>query len=419
MRQTLAIILCGTLIGTLGALFLSALKFADSARIAAINLAGTSSLPPWLAAVLVCLTGAAVAAYLAYRLAPDAPQTSLDRPGKETATPASQLGGLSANFAGTSLAVGAGFALGPERPAIQMGAIVGRTVCRILRLKASDRDIFTAAAGGAGVATMFNSPLGCAAYTVEAVLKRVDFKRSVIALGMGGISVAVARLISGNAINFPVGEISGVKPPQLLLCLLLGCLMAFFAKLHLQLIMVTSRGLISAMPRPVLRAALIGGLFGILAWHAPALVGTGEQMTQSILDGGLDLRALVIVFLIRFLLGPLSLAASVPGGYFTPVLLLGAAFGAMFGSVANEWIPMTDISPTVFALTGMAVALATVANAPFTGILLVIETTGAFSLSLPMTVAVLGAVAVGRLLHQPTLTHGLEQALNANPPKFM
>jgi hypothetical protein len=51
-----------------------------------------------------------------------------------------------------------------------------------------------------------------------------------------------------------------------------------------------------------------------------------------------------------------------------------------------------------------------VANAPFTGVLLVMETTGVFSLALPMIIAVVGTVIVDRILRKPTLTHGLELA---------
>ena len=72
-------------------------------------------------------------------------------------------------------------------------------------------------------------------------------------------------------------------------------------------------------------------------------------------------------------------------------------------------LPAADMPPPAhFALVGMAVALATIARAPFTGILLAMETTGAFIMALPMVVAVFGAVAVIQLLHTPSLSHGLE-----------
>jgi H+/Cl- antiporter ClcA len=42
------------------------------------------------------------------------------------------------------------------------------------------------------------------------------------------------------------------------------------------------------------------------------------------------------------------------------------------------------------------------------------ETTGAFALSLPMIIAVIGAAVVTRLMRTPSLGHGLEIALVAS-----
>jgi CIC family chloride channel protein len=159
----------------------------------------------------------------------------------------------------------------------------------------------------------------------------------------------------------------------------------------------------------VARAALIGAAVGLLAWFAPALVGTGEAMVQGVIDGKIALSMLALALLIRFFLGPLSLAAGTPGGYFTPSLLLGALSGAVFAELAGMFLPAAELPSTAaFALVGMAVALAAIAHAPFTGILLAMETTGAFIMALPMIVAVFGAIAMIRLLKSPVLTHGLE-----------
>jgi CIC family chloride channel protein len=171
---------------------------------------------------------------------------------------------------------------------------------------------------------------------------------------------------------------------------------------------------ISAMARRVplprvTRAALIGAAVGLLAWFAPGLVGTGAAMVQGVVDGKFALSMLAMALLIRFFLGPLSLAAGTPGGYFAPSLALGALSGAVFAELAGVLLPAADLpSTTAFALVGMAVALAAIAHAPFTGILLVVETTGAFTIALPMIVAVFGAIVIIRLLKPPMLTHGLE-----------
>ncbi|HBG96970.1 MAG TPA: ClC family H(+)/Cl(-) exchange transporter, partial [Chromatiaceae bacterium] len=295
------------------------------------------------------------------------------------------------------------------RPAIQMGGAVGRSVSRWLGLAPQDTGLLLASTGGAGVATMFNSPLGCAAYVVETVVKRVDLRLSLTALGAGAVAVGVSRLVTGRSVNFAVDALPVYHFGQLVLYLLLGVLVGVLAYAQSR----TIHAVAAVVQRPwlphVARAGLIGAAAGLLAWQAPGVVGTGEAMVQSVLDGELLLSMLALVLLLRFLLGPLSLAASTPGGYFTPALLLGALSGALFGEIAGMLLPADTVPPTVaFALVGMAVALAAIAHAPFTGILLTLETTGAFVMALPMIVAVFGAIAVIRLLKSPMLSHGLE-----------
>lgn len=159
----------------------------------------------------------------------------------------------------------------------------------------------------------------------------------------------------------------------------------------------------------LVRAVLIGAAIGLLAWYLPLMVGTGASLTQEVIKGGFPLSTLAVFLLIRFLIGPFSIAAGTPGGYFTPVLALGALIGAFYGSLLSTWLPTADISSSAFALAGMGVALATVARAPFTGILLTMETTGAFSMLLPMTIAVIVGAVVTHWLGSPSLGHGLER----------
>lgn len=408
-RLTVATLLAGVVIGVLGALFIGTLGRMDGLRLALVDFTLGQSFPGWLAAVIVCVLGAGSAAWLAHRFAPDAPQAAASLIPDPPRQPTSPVSALTVNFGGTGLAVAAGLAVGPERPAIQMGGAIGRLTSRLLRLSASDADLLMAATGGAGVATMFNSPLGCAAYTVETVLKRVDLRISLTVLGAGATAVGVSRLLTGREVNFTVEALPAYQFEHLLLYLLLGVLIGGLAHLHLHAIKSIA-AMAQRVPLPrVARAALIGAAVGLLAWFAPGLVGTGEAMVQGVIDGKFALSVLALALLIRFFLGPLSLAAGTPGGYFTPALLLGALSGAVYGELAGMLLPAADLpSTTAFALVGMAVALAAIAHAPFTGILLALETTGAFIMALPMIVAVFGAIAIIRLLKSPVLTHGLE-----------
>jgi CIC family chloride channel protein len=409
LRLTIATLLAGVVVGVLGALFIGTLGRMDGVRLALVDFTAGQSFPGWLATVIFGVLGAGCAAWLAHRFAPDAPQAAASLIPDPPRQPTSPVSALTVNFGGTALAVAAGLMVGPSRPAIQMGGAIGRLTSRLLRLSASDADLLMAATGGAGVATMFNSPLGCAAYTVETVLKRVDLRISLIALGSGATAVGVSRLLTGRHVNFTVEALPAYKFEHLLLYLLLGVLIGGLAHLHLRTIK-SFAAMARRLPLPrVARAALIGAAIGLLAWFAPGLVGTGAALVQGVIDGKFALSMLALALLIRFFLGPLSLAAGTPGGYFAPSLALGALSGAVFAEMAGVLLPAADLpSTTAFALVGMAVALAAIAHAPFTGILLAVETTGTFIMALPMIVAVFGAIVIIRLLKSPVLTHGLE-----------
>ncbi len=403
----------GILIGILGSAFLEALQLADRARVWLIDIARGYAFPGWLLAIFVALLATAVAAWLAYRFAPQAPQSaeSDDLTKSEKQKKSSNISVLSVNFFGTTLAVGSGLVLGPERPAIQMGGTIGKMIGRLFNLDKENTNTLLAASGGAAVATMFNSPLGCAAYTVETVLKKASLRISLIALGIGSVAVAVVRLLLDRAVNYNVDMFPIASLHYLFFIVLLGCIISVLATLHVHITLFIRKAFnMLKLPR-IVKAGFIGAIFGYIAWASPMMIGMGDIQTQNVIDGIYPLSVMAMLLGVRFFLGPLSLSANSPGGYFTPVLLLGALCGGIYSILVSQWLDTSEVSHITFVLVGMAVALATIARSPFTGILLVIETTGTFSLALPMIIAVLSSMALSRVLQIPRLNHGLEVEL--------
>ena len=83
----------------------------------------------------------------------------------------------------------------------------------------------------------------------------------------------------------------------------------------------------------------------------------------------------------RSLLGPLSYAVGTPGGLFSPLLALGAVWGALFHGIADALLPGAGAGATAFAVVGMAAFFAGVVRAPLTGVALILEMTGATHLA--------------------------------------
>src|SRR6201987_5342273 len=109
------------------------------------------------------------------------------------------------------------------------------------------------------------------------------------------------------------------------------------------------------------------------------------------------------VFLVRFGLGAVSYAAGAPGGLFAPMLVLGAQSGLVLGTLFCRWFPYLAERPAAFAVVGMAAFFTAVVRAPVTGIILVTEMTGCFTLHLPMLLACFAAITVPTVLGDPPI----------------
>jgi len=158
---------------------------------------------------------------------------------------------------------------------------------------------------------------------------------------------------------------------------------------------------------PEIQAALTGALVAVLAWFAPSLVGGGDNLTQQTLAGTQALGTVMIIFVVRFALGAVCYAARTPGGLFAPMLVLGAQIGLVFGALSQHWFPGVASTPTADAVIGMAAFFTAVVRAPVTGIILVIELTGCFTLLLPMLAACFTAMLAPTLLRDPPIYDSL------------
>jgi len=83
------------------------------------------------------------------------------------------------------------------------------------------------------------------------------------------------------------------------------------------------------------------------------------------------------------------------------ILIPGAQSGLVLGTLFCRWFPYLAERPAAFAVVGMAAFFTAVVRAPVTGIILVTEMTGCFTLLLPMLLACFAAMTVPTLLGDP------------------
>ncbi len=313
-------------------------------------------------------------------------------------------------FVGGLLAMGAGLALGREGPSVQMGASLAHLLGKIFRRHWRDCQVLLAAGAGAGLATAFNAPIAGAVFVLEELLRRFDTRTAIGTFGASTGAIAVSRLLLGHAPDFQVAELPYVGFGAVSVYLALGLFAGLLGIVYNRTLLGTLAAADRLRRWPVeLRAAAVGATVGLLAWFLPELVGGGDALTQGALDKTQALGTLLLVFLLRLGLGSASYAARTPGGLFAPLLVLGAQSSLFFGIVCGYWIPAVVPDPKTLVVVGMAAFFTAVVRAPLTGIILVIEMTGCFTLLLPMLGACFAAMLLPTLLGNAPIYDSLRE----------
>jgi CIC family chloride channel protein len=306
---------------------------------------------------------------------------------------------LPVKFLGGTLALGSGLALGREGPTVQMGATIGVSVARWLRMVIDDLRTMEAAAAGAGLAVAFNAPVGGAIFVFEELARTFRLRLTVATLIACAVAIGVARTVLGDAPDFAVAPLTPPSFSTVAAHLVLGALLGVLGAGYNYLTVLGLDTLERLPLAPVeLRAAIVGGGVGLLLWFEPSLVGGGDALNQTILAGGVSTGTLLLVFLVRWLVGPWSYAAGTPGGVFAPLLLVGAAFGMLFGTIVQDLLPGLSPQPVAFAIVGMTAFFTAVVRAPLTGIVLIAEMTATNTLMVPILAASFSATVVATLL---------------------
>jgi CIC family chloride channel protein len=394
-RQLPRAIALGLLSGLTAVAFTRILAALDDARTRLIQHAHAYTPFGMAVPLLMGAVGAATAVWLARRFAPEAAGSGIPHL-KAVLHRLQPFRGpriLAVKFAGGVAGIGSGLALGREGPTIQMGAALGQMVSQWFRCTAMERQTLIAAGAGAGLAAAFNAPLSGLVFVLEEVQR--DFAPAVFSATLIAAVTAdiVARLLNGQLPVFHVeaAAIPAIRslPVALALGMVAGVLGVAFNRTLVATLDVFEK--IRRGPKWA-TGAVAGSLVGAVGWFAPEVLGGGNRLVEETLAGQVSLLALPGFFVLRFILTMLSYGSGAPGGIFAPLLVLGSELGLGIGLLCQVEHPAT------FAVVGMAAYFSAIVRAPLTGIVLVVEMTGNYSLVLPLLVACLTAYGVADLL---------------------
>jgi H+/Cl- antiporter ClcA len=296
-----------------------------------------------------------------------------------------------ANTALQVVIVGLGASIGREVAPRELGALVAGWLSERAGLTARERRILVACGAGAGLAAVYDVPLGGAVFAVEILLAELTLATALPALATAAIATVLAQLVIHTG---PLYTLPHLPPtPSLLVwSVIAGPVIGFaalgfvsaaqWALLH----RISGNWILLAMPAIFLAV-------GFLSIPFPAILGNGRSLGQVAFDGAVPLLLMAALLVTKALATTGTIYSGGAGGTLTPSLALGAALGAVLGLAWNLMWPGSPVA--AFAFIAAAAFLASSMRAPFTALILMLEFTGqGTALLAPTMIAIAGSVAV-------------------------
>ncbi|CUX31069.1 ClC family H(+)/Cl(-) exchange transporter [Clostridium sp. C105KSO13] len=325
---------------------------------------------------------------------------------------------LPAKFIGGFLCMFAGLSLGREGPSIQLGAMTGKGLSRLLgRDKTEERFLMTCGAS-AGLAAAFHAPLAGMMFALEEIHK--GFSVSIM------ISVMTASVTS----DYICSHIIGLDPvfrfklkealPQnyywmlLLLGIICGVMGVFYNWAMLKVQDLYKKPKFLNETGRIIIAFMAAGILGLVM---PSVLGSGHELIVTLTDGKMILSLIVLTFVIKFLFSTVSFGSGAPGGIFFPLLIMGAMIGGAFAMTGVELFGLDPVYINNFILLAMAGYFTAIVRAPITGIILLFEMSGSVSQLLSLAVVSVTAYIVATLLKSEPIYESLLDRILQNQGK--
>ncbi len=322
----------------------------------------------------------------------------------------------------TAITIGTGGSAGREGPAMQFGAAITAWLDAIFSMPAHRRIHLLGCGVGAGIAAVFNAPLGGWFLAMEIIVP--DWRPwTILSTLVATIGASqVTELVFGNFHLLPnVTSALVNRAAELPLFVILGAVNAIAAILFIGSLSIVTQYSEKLLLNPYLRHALGMFLVGLLLllcfWLTGHyyLIGGSYAGIGDILRGQITAwDVLLLLLALKLLATSLTIGSGGSGGIFSPSLFIGASTGAIYGLWLLHWqiIPANLIG--LLALCGMAGMVASSTGALLSAPVMAVELTGSYEALLPAMLTSVTAFAVRRMLLSasiytlPLRRHGLD-----------
>ena len=305
----------------------------------------------------------------------------------------------------SAITIGFGGSVGAEAPIVLTGSAIGSNLGQMFRLDRKTLMTLVGCGAAGAIAGIFKAPIAGLVFTLEVLMIDMTMSSLLPILVSCVTATCFTYILSGDAALFTFHLDNEWTVQRIPACLLLG-ITCGLVSLYFIRTMGFAEGIFARFKdKPYVRLAIGGSMLSLLIFLFPALFGEGYSSINLLLNGKTEadwnqilnnslfagqsmmlIPYIALVLLTKVFATSATNGAGGCGGTFAPSLFVGCFTGFLFSRLWNLEQVGVYVPEKNFALMGMAGVMSGVMHAPLTGIFLIAELTGGYSLLLPLMI---------------------------------
>ena len=305
----------------------------------------------------------------------------------------------------SAITIGFGGSVGADAPIVLTGSAIGSNLGQLFHLDRKMLMTLVGCGAAGAIAGIFKAPIAGLVFTLEVLMIDMTMSALLPILVSCVTATVFTYIFSGDAALFTFHLDSEWSVERIPACLGLGVACGMVSLYFIRMMGVCEDVFAKFKDKPYVKLAIGGTTLSLLIFLFPSLYGEGYSSINLLLNGqnaddwnrilnnsmfsGQGSLLLVYIALVLFTKVVATSATNGGGGCggtFAPSLFIGCFTGFLFSRLWNINEIGVYVPEKNFALLGMAGVMSGVMHAPLTGIFLIAELTGGYSMFMPLMI---------------------------------
>ena len=305
----------------------------------------------------------------------------------------------------SAITIGFGGSVGAEAPIVLTGSAIGSNLGQLFHLDRKMLMTLVGCGAAGAIAGIFKAPIAGLVFTLEVLMIDMTMSALLPILVSCVTATVFIYIFKGDAALFTFHLDSVWSVQRIPACVLLGISCGLVSLYFIRMMGVCEDVFAKFKDHPHIKLAIGGTVLSLLIFLFPALYGEGYSSINLLLNGQTEAdwnqilnnslfsgQGSLLIPYIALVLFTKVFATSATnggggcGGTFAPSLFIGCFTGFLFSRLWNMHQIGVYVPEKNFALLGMAGVMSGVMHAPLTGIFLIAELTGGYSMFMPLMI---------------------------------